>query len=122
MDKWFSVAMAKARPVWLNFPRVPLCFRNLEFFMKMGRSIGEPLIIDEETILRHRLDMGRMLVLIQHGKPCPKRVKVYDGRRNFEITVEEERSPVTLGWIEDLLDLTKVTKKVFDGSEARRGS
>ncbi|KAK4847593.1 hypothetical protein QYF36_003673 [Acer negundo] len=52
-----------------------------------------------------------MLVLIQHGKSCPKIVKVTDGRRVFHIVVEEDRPLASTPWIENHLDLKEVTEK-----------
>ncbi|KAI9160416.1 hypothetical protein LWI28_007925 [Acer negundo] len=122
MERWFSSAVAKSRPVWLNFWGMPLCLWNSEFFMKVGRSIGESLLVDEGTLLRNKLDMGRMLVLIKFGKSCPNIVKVTNERRVFEISVEENHLPEPTSWIENHLDLKEVVGKAIVSFKAKRQS
>ncbi|KAK3222795.1 hypothetical protein Dsin_009820 [Dipteronia sinensis] len=107
MEKWLFSLIARARPIWINFSVVPLSCWNSEFFMKLGRLIGHPLAIHEGTLLRRRLDIWRLLVLIQFGFRCPSKIKVAGGYKSFILTVEEDTSQVPCFWVEDFLWLKK---------------
>ncbi|KAK1578672.1 hypothetical protein Q3G72_032227 [Acer saccharum] len=76
-----------------------------EFFVKLGWVIGEPLLVDEDTISRKRLDKGRILVLVQQQEMVSSYVKVDVGRGSFSITVKEEETQVCSKWIEQFLGL-----------------
>ncbi|KAK3218944.1 hypothetical protein Dsin_012914 [Dipteronia sinensis] len=107
MEKWWFSLIARARPVWINFSGVPLSCWNSEFFMKLGRLIGHPLAIHEGTLLRRRLDIGRLLVLIPFGFRCPSKIKVAGGYKSFILIVEEDISQVPCFWVEDFFGLKK---------------
>ncbi|KAK1572029.1 hypothetical protein Q3G72_026490 [Acer saccharum] len=59
----------KSRLVWLNCVGIPLRCWLESFFRKIGRTLGEPLVVDNETVLRSRLDRGRLLALIPVSAP-----------------------------------------------------
>ncbi|KAK1584344.1 hypothetical protein Q3G72_032183 [Acer saccharum] len=71
----------------------------------MGCAIKESLLVDDRTLLKKDIHSGRILVLIKNGTSCPKQIRVRDGRRSFLITVDEDRSLVTVQWIKDFLEL-----------------
>ncbi|KAI9196288.1 hypothetical protein LWI28_022641 [Acer negundo] len=83
MEQWSALAVAKARPAWINLFGVPLNHWNSELFFHMGSAIGETLLIDDETLFKNSLHMGRMLELINHETSCPKQIKVADIREVF---------------------------------------
>lgn len=105
MENWSFSTMAKSRIVWINFMRVPLCRWNSEFFLQIGKEVGEPLLIDDDTLFKRRFHKERMLVLIKHGSSYPKYINVNGGRGSFRLMVEEDVSPVELQWIESFLEL-----------------
>ncbi|KAK3198135.1 hypothetical protein Dsin_021550 [Dipteronia sinensis] len=87
MEKWYKWCALKARLVWINFIGVPLIFWNEEFFNKLGRLIGEVLDVEEDTLLRRRVDRGRILALVPHNQLCPRKVKVEVDRDPFAVNV-----------------------------------
>ncbi|KAK1555060.1 hypothetical protein Q3G72_021372 [Acer saccharum] len=99
------------------------------FFKRLGWDVGETLLIDEATINRSNLAIGRALVLIPFNHSCPKVIKVVTGRRSFSIQVLEEPTPVSysdilellgLDWDDDDVDSKKedcMKKKVNEGIE-----
>ncbi|KAK4847470.1 hypothetical protein QYF36_002280 [Acer negundo] len=105
MEEWSTRVVVKARPMWINFLRVPMCHWNSDFFFQMGREIGDPLLIDVDTILKRNLHVGRMLVLIKHGSSCPKHIRVKEAKGTFMLAVEKGSSSTTLQWIENFLEL-----------------
>ncbi|KAK2652578.1 hypothetical protein Ddye_012434 [Dipteronia dyeriana] len=60
---------------WVEFRGIPLNVWCEEFFLKLGWAVGEPLMIEEETLNREILSRGRVLILIPYGMNCPGYVK-----------------------------------------------
>lgn len=54
MEEWSSKVVVEARPMWVNFLGVPMSYWNSEFFFQIGSKIGDPLLIDDETILKKK--------------------------------------------------------------------
>ncbi|KAK1561871.1 hypothetical protein Q3G72_002300 [Acer saccharum] len=67
--------------------------------------MGIPLLLEEETRKKSRLDRGRLLISIPTDFKCPKKIKVQDRSRMFEIFVVLDESPVDHAWINSLLGL-----------------
>ncbi|KAK1550681.1 hypothetical protein Q3G72_023003 [Acer saccharum] len=89
----------------VNFRRIPLSFWNSAFFMRLGWTIGEPLLIDDETTLKKRFDKGRILVLVQQEKLASVKVKVEAGLRSFLADLQEDEVVVDWSWVEKQLGL-----------------
>ena len=69
--------------------------------------IGEPLLVDEDTALRKRLDKGRILVLVSQEEIVSAKVRVEVGKGSFSVRVKEESVEVDGQWIEKYLGLKK---------------
>ncbi|KAK1553710.1 hypothetical protein Q3G72_002440 [Acer saccharum] len=78
---------------WVEFSGIPLNVWCEEFFMKLGWAIGEPLLVEKETLSRDVLFKGRILSLIPNGRSCPSIIKVEIGRNSFSVSVRE--NPMT---------------------------
>ncbi|KAK1565721.1 hypothetical protein Q3G72_033291 [Acer saccharum] len=72
-----------------------------------GWVIGEPLLVDEDTALRKRLDKGRILVLVSQEEIVSAKVRVEVGKGSFLVRVKEESVEVDGQWIEKYLGLKK---------------
>ncbi|KAK3227619.1 hypothetical protein Dsin_007481 [Dipteronia sinensis] len=107
MEKWSEVRSFEDKPCWFSLIGIALDYWNEKFFHKVGSKLGDLLLVDKESILRHRLDTARMLILVSPNQMVPKEIKVVDGRRFFFVSVEMEASPTNTGWIMDLLGLQR---------------
>ncbi|KAK1575591.1 hypothetical protein Q3G72_006747 [Acer saccharum] len=77
-------------------------------YMKLVKETdGEPLFVDEDVVLRNRLDKGRILVLISSIKSIPCDVKVVIENCSFLVKLKEDEMKVDFLWIERFLDLQK---------------
>ncbi|KAK0579689.1 hypothetical protein LWI29_029826 [Acer saccharum] len=61
-----------------------------------------------QRIVRRRFDRGRLLVLISHDRPCPRKIKVDYGEGSFSLKIIEDGMPVDLAWLENHLGLIKI--------------
>ncbi|KAK1567421.1 hypothetical protein Q3G72_012042 [Acer saccharum] len=94
--------------------------------MEVGRVLGEPLIVEQNTLARRNLVMGRMLVLMPLRKCYPEVIKVVNSRMSVSLEVEMDTVPVTVSWVEKVLALrkakgskrTKKGRRFFKGKEA----
>ncbi|KAK3219224.1 hypothetical protein Dsin_013194 [Dipteronia sinensis] len=77
--------------------------KNKDFFKKLGWQIGEPLLVDEDTVTRGRLDKGRLLVLVPQFKSHTFHVKVKTGNQSFVVKMTEDEKPVVMDWLEKFL-------------------
>ncbi|KAK3183371.1 hypothetical protein Dsin_030657 [Dipteronia sinensis] len=107
MGRWSRDLLPQARTVWVTCYGIPLECLSKAFFLKVWLIIGEPLLIEEETSHRKRLDMGRMLVLIPIGHSCPDSIKVFHGRSSFFVLMTEDPSPVEYPWLKKRLGLVE---------------
>ncbi|KAK1553851.1 hypothetical protein Q3G72_004485 [Acer saccharum] len=57
---------------------------------------------------RRRFDRGRLLVLISHDRPCPRKIKVDYGEGSFSLKIIEDGMPMDLAWLENHLGLIKI--------------
>ncbi|KAK2654846.1 hypothetical protein Ddye_014702 [Dipteronia dyeriana] len=112
MGRWSDSNVPKCILVWVNCFGFPLrCWSEI-FFNKVGRLLGEPVLLVEETKTGRRIDRGRFLVLIQHGHVCPRKIRVEEGMGSFEVMIEEEGTPLDYGWVEKFLELKLKTIQV----------
>ncbi|KAK1560460.1 hypothetical protein Q3G72_026894 [Acer saccharum] len=116
MEKWSVVHCFDKKPIWFNFTGVALDFWNEAFLKKLGSMIDVYVLVDEDTLLRKRLDMARILLLVSPNKVHPEKIKVVYGRRNFYVTVETEPSPRDSLWIEDILGLNQDVEFQVEGT------
>ncbi|KAK1591134.1 hypothetical protein Q3G72_002789 [Acer saccharum] len=79
ISKWDDSFNPQARLVWIDCVGVPLRFWNEAFFHKVGRQLGEPVMVEEETLLKKRFDRGRILVLISLNQSWLNMIKVSVG-------------------------------------------
>ncbi|KAK3231055.1 hypothetical protein Dsin_002936 [Dipteronia sinensis] len=61
---------------WVNIKGVPLRHWCSSFFKKLAWMLGEPLLIDTETLTIRRLDRGRVLVVMARNQPRRCRIQV----------------------------------------------
>ncbi|KAK4838313.1 hypothetical protein QYF36_012790 [Acer negundo] len=71
--------------------------------MEAGRVIGELLMVEENTLDRKNLIMGRVLVLTPARKCCPEEIRVVNSRMMVSLEVEMDTVPVTVSWVEETL-------------------
>ncbi|KAI9173708.1 hypothetical protein LWI28_005170 [Acer negundo] len=77
-------------------PKVPYLGRillrhwNVEFFKLMGKSLGEVLMVDEQVLLRKRLEYVRVLVCLPMKSQVPKAVPIIEGNRSWPVSVEKD--------------------------------
>ncbi|KAK0597186.1 hypothetical protein LWI29_022715 [Acer saccharum] len=83
----------QSRLSWAEFRGIPLHCWCEEFFKRLGWAVGEPLLVDEETLKRKKLDYGKILVLIPYGQSCPDGIKVISGSSSFSVAVWENPVP-----------------------------
>ncbi|KAK4856040.1 hypothetical protein QYF36_013530 [Acer negundo] len=74
-------------------------------FCAVGWAIGEPFLIEDETLHREKLFRGKILVLIPFGHRCPSVIKVATGKSNFTVSVWEDPVPATIEWISKRLGI-----------------
>ncbi|KAI9185739.1 hypothetical protein LWI28_010249 [Acer negundo] len=91
--------VAKPNPLWFTISGLPLHLWNITTFQKLGSILGNLSFIEEETLLRRRMDRARLLVAIIGNCRCPKVVKIKDGSRSFPVQIVKDFFPV------DFLDL-----------------
>lgn len=55
--------------VWVRLPDLPMEYYNQEFLFRVGRMIGEPMMIDSATSLTSRGKFARLCVEVDTTKP-----------------------------------------------------
>ncbi|KAK3206705.1 hypothetical protein Dsin_020751 [Dipteronia sinensis] len=80
--------------------------------MRMSWAVGEPLMVEEDSLRRRRLDRGRVLILIPVGHKCLDKVKVITGNQKWSISVVEDHSQGSASWILRRLGLSHITSSV----------
>ncbi|KAK1575963.1 hypothetical protein Q3G72_009751 [Acer saccharum] len=108
ISKWDDSFNPQARLVWIDCIGVPLKFWNEAFFHKVGRQLGETVMVEEETLLKKRFDRGRILVLIPLKQSSPDMIRVSAGSGFFNIKISGASLPVDFSWPEKLLGLQAV--------------
>ncbi|KAK3230413.1 hypothetical protein Dsin_002294 [Dipteronia sinensis] len=61
MVRWSDSFNPQSCLAWIDCFGVPLRFWNVAFFNKIGWLLGEPLMVEEDTLLKKRFDRGRVL-------------------------------------------------------------
>ncbi|KAK3172226.1 hypothetical protein Dsin_032951 [Dipteronia sinensis] len=87
--KWADTLNPQARLVWIECVGVPTRFWNKVFFNKVGRHVGEVVMVEEGTLFKKRLDRGWILVLIPRNHLCPDLIKVKVGSECFSVKTSE---------------------------------
>ncbi|KAI9165018.1 hypothetical protein LWI28_006087 [Acer negundo] len=108
--------VAQSRPTWVEVYGVPLHYWNTPFFHQLGRVLGTPLLIEEDTIKKGRLDRGRLLDLLPFDSTCLEKIKVKEQLRSFKLLVVKDSSSVDHEWIRRHLELRD--EKQFPHSNA----
>ncbi|KAK0602975.1 hypothetical protein LWI29_000066 [Acer saccharum] len=96
---WTNAITPRTRLSWLEFRGILLNCWCKEFFMRLGWAVGEPLVVEEETLNKLVLNRGRVLVLLPFGLKCPGSIKVVSGSRSFPVSVREDSTPINPAWI-----------------------
>ncbi|KAK1583564.1 hypothetical protein Q3G72_025034 [Acer saccharum] len=73
----------------------------------LSKLLGEPLLIDEETMQKERFDRGRILVLIPHNQSSTSLIKVLVGSESFFIKISEDSFPADHTWPTKYLGLKR---------------
>ncbi|KAK3188253.1 hypothetical protein Dsin_027814 [Dipteronia sinensis] len=107
VQKWSGVRSFDDKPVWFNFTGVALDYWTEAFFKKLVSKLGELALVDEEMLLRKRLDSARLLLLIPPNRSLPKVIQVVDGFKHFSVSVEAESRLRDMRWINDFLGLNQ---------------
>jgi hypothetical protein len=100
---WSAAITPQSRLSWVEFRGIPLDCWCEDFFKRLGWAIGEPLMIEKDTLDRSNLVSGRVLVLIPYNHKCPQVVKVDTRRSSFLVSIWEDPTPIgysnILGWL-----------------------
>ncbi|KAK3199334.1 hypothetical protein Dsin_022749 [Dipteronia sinensis] len=105
MERWSDSFINNVRVAWVNCWGVPLSSWCSAFFTRMGRSFGDPIHIEDDTILRRRMDRGRILMLLPIDQVGPSKIQVVINRVIYEVKLEEDPIPISVSWIDNFLDL-----------------
>ena len=93
MNNWSDDFHSYFITTWINCEGTPLNFWSDSFFFKVGWMIGEPLLIDEDTSKKKRLDKGRILVLVNKFVSVSSKIAVKAGNISFQISLKEDDNP-----------------------------
>ncbi|KAK3221696.1 hypothetical protein Dsin_008721 [Dipteronia sinensis] len=116
---WTEAITPQSRLSWIEFRGIPLQCWCDEFFRSLGWMVGEPLMVEEETANRTKLDCGRVLVLIPTGQNCPSFIKVVTEKSSFTIKVWEDTDRINSDWISKRLGIGK--EKLSESPPIDRG-
>ncbi|KAI9160762.1 hypothetical protein LWI28_011263 [Acer negundo] len=105
MHEWKESWLTLTKLKWLEVYGVPPTCWCKAFFKKISGLVGETMWVDEETLNKTRLDIGRILILAPLDKIIPSEVLVKTGQRAFPIRVEESTLPVSSEWLSNTLGL-----------------
>ncbi|KAK3200495.1 hypothetical protein Dsin_023910 [Dipteronia sinensis] len=83
VNSWSMENNTFTRLAWFDFTWVPLNCWCKEFFKTIGGSFGEVVPVEEETLLRKRLDRGRVLIIMPQEKASRESVHVKEDRFFF---------------------------------------
>ncbi|KAK2654101.1 hypothetical protein Ddye_013957 [Dipteronia dyeriana] len=114
---WCDSFISKARLVWINIVGVPLKVWCSSFFMRLRGVFGDPLYVEEDSVMRRRLDRGRVLMLVPHESLCPKKIKVLMEGDSFLVRLHEDPTLVDFQWMTNVLGL-KMSWSNSDDSSA----
>ncbi|KAK3219523.1 hypothetical protein Dsin_013493 [Dipteronia sinensis] len=108
MVRWSDSINPQNRLAWIDCFGVSR-FWNVDFFIQIGWLLGEPLLVEEDTLFKKRFDRGRVLVLIPLNQSCPNKIKVTVGNGSFCVKISEVSSLVDSlasshnSWLERIL-------------------
>ncbi|GLT94450.1 hypothetical protein SLE2022_121900 [Rubroshorea leprosula] len=87
---WEMAPEEKSRMMWLRISGVPLKAWGARCFQLIGETIGEVLLVHEDTKKKAILWDGRVLILCSESSKISKQVKLKVGEQVFEIEIVEE--------------------------------
>ncbi|GLU06805.1 hypothetical protein SLE2022_237990 [Rubroshorea leprosula] len=90
LKPWEKATEEKSRMVWLRITGVPLKAWSERCFRTIGETIGEVLMIHDDTKKKSILWDGRILVLCSNSSKISKRTKLRVGEQGYEIEIVEE--------------------------------
>ncbi|KAK3200233.1 hypothetical protein Dsin_023648 [Dipteronia sinensis] len=104
MIRWCEAFVPQNRLVW-GISGVPLSVWSPFFFMKVSSFLGEPLMMEEDSSVRRRLDRGRMIMLVPFDKLGSCKIQVKTDAASFTVRMEELQAPVDFNWLSNVLGL-----------------
>ncbi|GKV50624.1 hypothetical protein SLEP1_g57324 [Rubroshorea leprosula] len=90
LKPWEKASEEKSRMVWLRIAGVPLKAWSERCFRMIGETIGEVLMIHDDTKKKSILWDGRVLILCSDSSKISKRTKLRAGEQVHEIEIVEE--------------------------------
>ncbi|KAK3221733.1 hypothetical protein Dsin_008758 [Dipteronia sinensis] len=117
---WSIAITPQSRMEWVEFRGIPLHCWCDEFFMRLGWTVGEPLLIEEDTRNKVNLLRGRVLVLLPFNSKCPSAIKVVTGKRTFTVSVWEDAAQVSNSIVMRWLGLDRAGQGVVSSSGPER--
>ncbi|KAK1561193.1 hypothetical protein Q3G72_035362 [Acer saccharum] len=117
---WSPAITPQARLAWVEFRGIPLDCWCEDFFLRLGWMVGEPLLIDEETLSRNNLMCGRVMILLPGRSKCPDYVKVVSGSNSFMVSVMEDQEQISYSCILQCLGLNWEEEDRESSAEQRR--
>ncbi|KAK0575064.1 hypothetical protein LWI29_033475 [Acer saccharum] len=92
---WSDAITPHSTLAWVEFQGIPLDCWCENFFIRQGWAVGEPLMIEEETLSRENLFCGKVLVFIPNSHKCPDSIKVIIGRKSFLVVAWEDPEKIS---------------------------
>ncbi|KAK1577181.1 hypothetical protein Q3G72_019617 [Acer saccharum] len=105
MTKWNVSFIPKYKLVWIVCNEIPLFCWNSNFFLKIGGLVGEPLLVEADTVLKNRLDRGKVLVMKDPSLKVPQVVNVQTDHGTFLVSLSEDGNLVEMAWINQHLGI-----------------
>ncbi|GKV15204.1 hypothetical protein SLEP1_g26006 [Rubroshorea leprosula] len=87
---WEMDPEERSRMMWLRISGVPLKAWSERCFQRIGETIGEVLMIHEDTKKKSILWDGRVLILGSESGKVSKQVKLKVGKQEYNIEIAEE--------------------------------
>ncbi|GLU06855.1 hypothetical protein SLE2022_238450 [Rubroshorea leprosula] len=87
---WEMAPEETSRMAWLRISGVPLKAWGEGCFQRIGETVGEVLMIHEDTKNKSILWDGRVLVLCSESRKIEKRIKLKVGDQLYELEIVEE--------------------------------
>ncbi|GLT29949.1 hypothetical protein SLA2020_047780 [Shorea laevis] len=87
---WSPKEVAKERSTWLQCFGVPLNIWNEELFKRIGIRYGSVIEVDRLTVLRKRLDVGRVCISTAAMENIIKTLKIKVGNVFYQVRICEE--------------------------------
>lgn len=99
LDKWKPSIASKSlegftSPVWIRLPNLPLEYWDSQNLARLAASVGEPMLMDEQTSSWGRCSYARVCVRIDLARKLPKGIWAHGLNGRFFQPIEYEGIPI----------------------------